>query len=167
MTSGHERTGPRPIDPLLYVLETRRAVMARQSSEAQNTGLVQHLYQAAMEDDLSGLLELCAPDAVWEYPPIEGVAWSRTWHGHEEITRWAELHDAEDAVLDLRPEEYVAAGDRVVVLGFARMRTVATGREWATRFVHAVRIHDGRIQRFEAYFDTAACVEAHGLVAAA
>jgi ketosteroid isomerase-like protein len=30
-----------------------------------------------------------------------------------------------------------------------------------------VRIHDRKIQRFEAYFDTAACVEAHGLVAAA
>jgi ketosteroid isomerase-like protein len=141
--------------------------MARQSSEAQNTGLVQQLYQTAMEDNLSGLLELCAPDAVWEYPSIEGVAWSRTWQGHEEIARWAELHDAEDAVLDLRPEEYLADGDRVIVLGFARMRTVATGREWATRFVHAVRIHDRKIQRFEAYFDTAACVEAHGLVAAA
>jgi uncharacterized protein len=166
MKSGREQTGPRPIDPLLYVLETRRAVMARQTSEARNATVVRQLYQVAMEDNLSGLLELCAPDAVWVYPVIEGVAWSRTWQGHEGVAHWAELHDEEDEVLDLRPEEYVAEGDRVVVLGFARMRTIATGREWATRFVHAVRIHDGEIQRFEAYFDTAACVEAHGGVAA-
>lgn len=65
------------------------------------------------------------------------------------------------------PEGLVAEGNRIVILGFAHMRTVATGREWKTRFVHAMRIQDGKIQRFEAHFDTAACVEAHGLVAAA
>lgn len=133
----------------------------------QSVRLVQQLYQAAMEDDPAGFLALCAADAVWVYPAIEGVAWSGTWQGHEEIARWAELHDEEDEVLDLSPEEYVAQGDRVVVLGSAHMRTVATSREWETRFVHGATIQDGKIQRFEAYFDTAACMEAHGLVAAA
>ena len=134
--------------------------------EQQSMRLVQQLYRAALEDDLGGVLALCAPDAAWVYPEIEGVAWSRSWQGHQGIVRWAELHDEEDEVLDLRPEEYVAQGDRVVVLGFARMHTVATGREWETHFVHAVRTRDGLIERFEAYFDTAACVRAHGLVAA-
>lgn len=135
--------------------------------EHRSVRVVQQLYRAALDDDLGGLLELCARDAAWVYPEIEGVAWSRSWQGHEEIVRWAELHDEEDEVLDLRPEEYVAQGDRVVVLGFVRMRTVATGRDWETKFVHAVRTRDGMIERFEAYFDTAACVRAHGLIAAA
>lgn len=135
--------------------------------EQQSVRVVQQLYRAALEDDPASLLELCAPDAVWVYPEIQGVPWSRSWQGHEEIVRWAELHDEEDEVLVLRPDEYVAQLDRVVVLGFARMRTVATGREWESPFVHAVRIREGKIERFEAYFDTAACVRAHGLVAAA
>ena len=128
--------------------------------------IVQQLYQATADDDL-GFLELAAPDAVWMYPAIEGIGWSGPWHGRDEIARWAELHDEEDLVLDLRPQEYVAQGDRVVVLGFARMRAAATGREWETAFAHAMRIRDGRIDRFEAYFDTAACMEAHGLLTAA
>ena len=132
-----------------------------------NVRLMQQLYGAALEHDVEGFLELCAPNAEWVYPQIEGVSWSRTWRGHEEIVRWAELHDDEDEVVELRPEEYVAQGDRVVVLGFARMRAVATSRRWETRFVHAVRIRDGKVARFEACFDTAACVEAHGLVATA
>jgi ketosteroid isomerase-like protein len=157
------RAAARPFDPWLYVLETRRRAM----DEPRTVRLVQQLYTAALEDDLEGFLELCALDAEWVYPEIQGVSWSRAWRGHEEIVRWAELHDDEDEVVELRPEEYVAQGDRVVVLGFARMRTVATSRRWETRFVHAVRIRDGKVARFEAYFDTAACVEAHGLVATA
>ena len=78
-----------------------------------------------------------------------------------------QLHDEEDGILDLRPEEYVAQGDRVVVLGFARMVTAATGRKWETRFVHVVRIRDNKVARFEAYFDTAACVDARRLATAA
>jgi uncharacterized protein len=163
MEKGSTRPAASPFDPRFYVLETRRRAM----DEPGTARLVQQLYAAALEDDLESFLGLCAPDAQWVYPEIEGVAWSRAWRGHEEIARWAELHDEEDAVLELRPEEYVAQGDRVVVLGFARMRTTATAREWETRFVHVVRIRDGRVARFEAHFDTAACVEAHRLAAAA
>jgi ketosteroid isomerase-like protein len=167
MATEPERAGRKLINPRLYVLETRRAVMAALHPEPANVRVVQHLYRAAIEDDLEGLLELCAPDVLWVYPVIESVTWSRAWQGHEEVARWAELHDEEDEVLDLRLDEYMAQDDRVVVLGSARMRTLATGREWATRFVHAATIQDGKIVRFEAYFDTAACREAHGLVAAA
>jgi uncharacterized protein len=163
MEMGRTRTAARPFDPSFYVLEARRRAM----DEPRTVRLVRQLYAAALEDDLESFLGLCAPDAEWVYPEIEGVAWSRAWRGHEEIVRWAELHDEEDAVLELRPEEYVAEGDRVVVLGFARMSTAATAREWKTRFVHVVRVRDGRVARFEAHFDTAACVEAHRLAPAA
>ncbi|MGH3040484.1 MAG: nuclear transport factor 2 family protein [Gaiellaceae bacterium] len=124
---------------------------------------MQQLYRAAGDVDL-GFLELAAPDAVWTYPAVEGIGWSGRWRGREEIACWATLHDEEEPILDLRPHEYVAQGDRVVVLGFARMRATPTRREWETAFAHAVRIRDGRIDRFEAYFDTAACMEAHSLL---
>lgn len=138
-----------------------------QTVEARNTALVQDFYRAAVEDDLPAALDLCAGDASWVYPEIEGVAWSREWHGHDGIVRWLELHDQEDELLDLHPEEFVAQGDRVDVFGYAQIRTRATGQEWETRFVHAVTVRQGKIQRFEAFFDTAACLQAHGLVAAA
>ena len=129
--------------------------------DEQTLRLVRQLYAAALEDDLDRFLELCAPDAEWVYPAIEGISWSGNRRGREEVAHWAELHDQEDELLELRPEEYLGRGGRVVVLGFARMRTVSTGREWQTRFVHVVTAPYGKIERFEAHFDTAACVEAH------
>jgi ketosteroid isomerase-like protein len=57
-----------------------------------------------------------------------------------------------------RHEEFVAQGNLVIVLGTVGMRTIATGREWATRFAHAITVRDGLVRRYEAIFDTAACV---------
>ena len=129
--------------------------------DEQTLRLVRRLYAAALEDDLDRFLELCAPDAEWVYPAIEGIPWSGGRRGREEIAHFLELHDQEDELLELRPEEYVVQDGRGVVLGFARMRAASTGREWQTRFVHVVTAPYGKIERFEAYFDTAACVEAH------
>jgi len=51
---------------------------------------------------------------------------------------------------------------RVQVRGCdTRLSRTATGREWETRFVHVITTGNGKIQRFEAYVETAGAVEAH------
>jgi ketosteroid isomerase-like protein len=135
----------------------------RETQEAANVRLVEELYRAAWEaeDDPEALLTRLGDDVEWVYPPIEGIGWASSWRGHDGVGRWAELHDEEEEVLAFRKEDLVAEGDRVVVLGSVHMRTIATGREWQTRFAHVVTLREGLVVRFEAHFDTAACVRAH------
>ena len=63
--------------------------------------------------------------------------------------------------MELRLDEFVARDDRVIVLGMFRGRAKTSTHEWETQFVHAITLHDGLWRRFEAFFDTAAAVDAH------
>ena len=52
--------------------------------------------------------------------------------------------------------EFVAQGDKVVVLGHYVWHVKATGKEWESDFVHALSVRDGKMTRFQEYTDTAA-----------
>jgi uncharacterized protein len=135
-------------------------------SDLSNKELVEDVYERMLAEDLPGFLRMCADDAEVVYPDVEQIPWCGTWRGHEEITRWSDLHDEVDPLVDLQVDDLVADGDRVVALGTAKVRTESTGTEWESRYTHTWSIEDGRIRRFEAHFNTAAALEAHGLIAA-
>jgi uncharacterized protein len=133
-------------------------------SEQANVEHVQREYAAFLEDDLDAVLEMSAPDVEYRYPDVEELAYGGVWRGRDGVRRLFEVHDEVDQVLELRPTEMVAQGDKVVVLGTFRGRAVPTGREWTTDFVHVYTIRGGKTRRFESYFDTAAFLVAHGLL---
>jgi uncharacterized protein len=131
-------------------------------SEQSNVEHVEREYAAFLDDDVAAVLEMSAPDIEYRYPDVEGPPYGGAWRGLEEVRRFFAVHDDTDEVLELRPTEMVARGDRVLVLGSFRARAASTGREWATDFVHVHTVRDGKTRRFESYFDTAACLRAHG-----
>jgi uncharacterized protein len=134
-------------------------------SGSDNVELVRNVYEKLIGDDLSGFLRMCAEGAEVVYPSVEHLPWCGSWRGHEAIERWSDLHDEVDPVLDLRLDELVAGGDLVVALGSAQMRAVPTGADWETPYVHVFTFRDGKVQRFQAHFNTAAALQARGLVA--
>ena len=52
--------------------------------------------------------------------------------------------------------EFVAQGDKVVVLGHYVWHVKATGKVWESDFAHVVSVRDGKVRRFQEYTDTAA-----------
>lgn len=57
-------------------------------------------------------------------------------------------------------EEFIDAGDKVIVIGRTRGRVRATGVQFNIRAVHVWRVKDGRGIRFEANVDTPKMLEA-------
>ena len=60
------------------------------------------------------------------------------------------------------PRDFIASGDKVIVLGGESGRVKSTGRtfdnDWAMVFI----VDDGKISSFRSYEDTAAVAEAFG-----
>ena len=54
------------------------------------------------------------------------------------------------------PREFIAQGDKVVVLGQERFRVKATGRSVENEWAHGWTLREGRAARFYEYNDTAA-----------
>jgi uncharacterized protein len=132
-----------------------------ESEPRANLDLVRRAYDALDRDDIPAFLELCATDAEWAYPAEGRLPYGGRWRGQDEITRFFDTHDEAEEILDFRVDEMLADGDLVSALGSFRGRAKPSGRVWETRFAHAITIRGGLIQRFEAYFDTDAAVQAH------
>ena len=131
-------------------------------STQSNSALIQHAYAAFGAADLQTLLGLMTPDIVWEFPASNAIPWAGTFRGPDEVARFfgALMEHSEAEVFE--PLHFVAADDRVVVLGRERFRVKSTGLTWACEWAHAFTVRDGRIAGFREYTDTAAMTTAFG-----
>jgi len=131
-------------------------------STQTNVALVQEAYAAFGAGDIQKLLGLMTPDVVWEFPASSIIPWAGTFTGPGEVARFfsALMENSEPG--EFEPLDYIASGDRVVVLGRERFRAKATGRSWACEWAHAFTVRDGKIAAFREYTDTAAMTQALG-----
>jgi ketosteroid isomerase-like protein len=59
-----------------------------------------------------------------------------------------------------KPPEFVAQGDRVLVVGFAKGRIKATNRTFEDHFVFAITVRNGKLTNIREYVDTQALARA-------
>jgi hypothetical protein len=58
------------------------------------------------------------------------------------------------------PREFVAQGDRVLAVGFARGRIIATNRTFEDDWVFAITVRSGKLTNIREYIDTQALARA-------
>jgi hypothetical protein len=122
--------------------------------------IVQELYAAFARRDISAMLARLAADVVWCEPdnpfnPAAGIH-----RGHQGFLEWIQIgHEAEDVEI-LEPIQFLTNKDAVAVVGHMRCRAKQTGRAYESDFVHLITFRDGKIVRFQEFFDTYAAGEA-------
>jgi hypothetical protein len=122
----------------------------------QNKQLIMRGYQMFQDGNIDGLLQLFSDDIEWLGYQTEFVPFSRDYHGKQDVARFfAELNEAQETDR-FEPQELIAEGDRVVALGTAQWIVRATGKQYGYPWVHAFTVHDGKITRFQQYYDSAA-----------
>jgi hypothetical protein len=122
--------------------------------------LVQSLYAAFGRGDLPFILDRLAPDVEWSHPRPAEIPWGGTRHGRDAVAGFfAALAGGVD-VESFEPRTFLCQDGTVVVLGREAMRVKANGRRYATDWVHAWSVRDGRVVRFQEFTDSATIVEA-------
>ncbi|HXC43375.1 MAG TPA: nuclear transport factor 2 family protein, partial [Candidatus Dormibacteraeota bacterium] len=109
--------------------------------------------------DKQGLLALSAEDIEWIIPG-EGWPLAGTYRGHAELA--AVLQKANETVETSypKPPEFIAQGDRVVVVGFATGRIKATNKTFEDHWVFAITVRNGKLTNIQEYIDTQALARA-------
>jgi hypothetical protein len=124
----------------------------------KNVQTVKDFFAAIGRGDRDGLLALAAEEIEWIIP---GEAWplAGTRRGHAGL---ADLLETASKTLETstEPREYVAQGDRVMVVGFASGKVKATNRTFEDHFVFAITVRDGRLTSIREYIDTQALARA-------
>ena len=120
--------------------------------------IVKDFFAAIGRGDIQGLLALCAEDIEWIIP---GEDWplAGTYRGHAGL---ADLLRKVSETMETftEPREFVAQGDRVLVVGFARGRIIATNKTFEDDWVFAITVRNGKLTNIREYIDTQALARA-------
>jgi uncharacterized protein len=122
--------------------------------------LVRRSYDAFARGDLDGVLADMHPEIEWHQ--AQGLPHGGRYNGVAEVRRnifdpldeewWDEFSAA--------PEEFLDAGDEVVVIGRYRGVAKGTGKELDVPFVHVWTVREEKAVRFRQFLDTAGWVTA-------
>ncbi len=132
-------------------------------STQENVQIVKDFFAAIGRGDKQGLLALSAEDIEWIIP---GEDWplAGTHRGHAGLADL--LQKASEMVeTSTEPREFVAQGDRVLVVGFARGRIKATNRTFEDHWVFAITVRNGKLTNIREYIDTQALARASEMAA--
>ena len=128
-------------------------------STQENVQIVKDFFAAIGSYNEHDLLALVAEDIEWIIPG-EGWPLAGTYRGHAELA--AVLQKANESVETSYPEppEFIAQGDRVVVVGFATGRIKATNKTFEDHWVFAITVRNGKLTNIREYIDTQALARA-------
>ena len=129
----------------------------------KNVQTVKDFFAAMGRGDKQGLLALSVEDIEWIIP---GKDWplAGTHRGHAGLT--ALLQKASETVeTSTEPSEYVAQGDRVLVVGFAKGKVKATNKTFDDDWVFAITVRNGKLTNVREYIDTQALARASEMAA--
>ena len=124
----------------------------------KNIQTVKDFFAAIGRGDREALLALVAEDIEWIIPgedwPLAGIH-----RGHAGLADLLET-SSKSIETSTEPREFVAQGDRVLVLGFASGKIKATNKMFEDDWIFAITVRDGRLTNIREYVDTQALARA-------
>ena len=124
----------------------------------KNIQIVKDFFAAMGGSDRQDLLALCAEDIEWIIPgedwPLAGT--HRGHAGLEDLLQKA----SEPVETSTEPSEYVAQGDRVLVVGVAKGKIKATNKTFDDDWIFAITVRNGKLTNIREYVDTQALARA-------
>ena len=128
-------------------------------STEKNIQTVKEFFAGIGSGDKDTPLALVAEDFEWIVP---GKDWplAGTHRGHAGLAAIVQKASEEVDTKYPEPPEFVAAGDRVFVIGVATGTIKATGKPFKDDWVFDITVRDGKLARIQEYVDTQALAQA-------
>jgi ketosteroid isomerase-like protein len=116
-------------------------------------------FLAAIGDDKQRVLTLVSEDIEWIIP---GEHWplAGTHRGHAGLAKVLQKASEEVEMTYPKPPEFVAQGDRVLVIGVATGKIKATNKPFVDDWVFDITVQHGKLTKIREYIDTQALAKA-------
>ena len=125
----------------------------------KNIQVVKDFFAAMGRGDMQGLLALSAEDIEWVIP---GQDWplAGTHRGHVGLADVLQKASETVETSFSKPPEYVAQGDRVLVVGVATGKIKATNKTFEDHWIFAITVRNCNVTKIREYIDTQALARA-------
>ena len=132
----------------------------------KNVQVVKDFFAGIGSGNKQRLLSLVAEDIEWIVP---GEDWplAGTHRGHAGLADVLQKASEEVEMTYPEPPEFVAQGDRVLVVGVATGKIKATNRAFKDDWVFAITVRNGKLTNIREYIDTQALARASQMDASA
>ncbi len=128
-------------------------------STQENVQIVKDFFAAMGSYNEQDLLALAAEDIEWIIPG-EGWPLAGTHRGHAELAAVLKKASKEIEMKYPKPPEFVAQGDRVLVVGVATGKMKATNKTFEDQWVFDITVRNGKLTKIREYIDTQALARA-------
>lgn len=118
-------------------------------NDNQNLEVVRNVYAAFGRGDVEGVLAPLDPEVSWRTPGAPDLPTGGLRQGIPAVREFFALLLNTFDVADFQPRDFLASGDKVVVLGTSREGPKGSGRLVPFRWVHVFTFRNGRIVAFE------------------
>jgi ketosteroid isomerase-like protein len=127
-------------------------------STEENIQTVKNFFAAMGSGDRHRVLSRVAEDIEWIIP---GEDWplAGTHRGHAGLANLLEAA-SKSMETSTEPREFVAQGDRVLVVGFAKGKIKATNKTFRDDWVFDITVQTGKLTKIQEYIDTQALARA-------
>jgi uncharacterized protein len=125
----------------------------------ENVQTVKDFFAALGSGDKHRLQSLVVDDIEWIIP---GEDWplAGTHRGHAGLAEVLQKASDEVEMTYPEPPEFVAQGDRVMVVGVAAGKIKTTNRAFKDHWVFAITVQNGKVTKIREYIDTQALARA-------
>src|ERR1700719_3325633 len=125
----------------------------------KNVQVVKDFFAALGSGDKRRLLSLVVEDIEWIIP---GEDWplAGTHRGHAGLAEVLQKASDEVEMTYPEPPEFVAQGDRVLVVGVATGKIKATDKPFKDDWVFDITVRNGKLTKIREYIDTQALAQA-------
>jgi ketosteroid isomerase-like protein len=127
---------------------------------SRNTEIVKKIYQDFAQRNIPEIISLLDPDVEWGEPdnPFNPAGGTRL--GHEGFLNWLKIGQESEDILKLEPRQFLVNENSVAVVGYTECLAKTTGKKYTSDFIHLVTLKEGKVTKFQEYFDTFAAAEA-------
>ncbi len=123
---------------------------------SDNTALARSMYEAFGRGDIPAVAGMMTPDMVWMEAEGNPYADLNPYKGPDKVVSGLFMRlGTEWNGFSATPHDFIAEGDRVVVLGRYGGTNLATGQKLDAQFAHVVTVKNGKVAAFQQYTDTA------------
>ena len=120
---------------------------------SQKLEVIRGVYESLAKGDVPSILAVLASDIEWK--EADGFPYAGTYLGREAVLEGVFMRlGTEWDSFSASPDEFLDAGDAVVVLGKYAGTYKGTGKSFVADFAHVWRVKDQTVVRFAQYVDS-------------
>lgn len=125
------------------------------------TKIVQTMYQAYGEGDMSALKNTLADNITWIYHGTKEIEHAGKYQGKDGVEKFFNNVNAHIEYLDFQPNQFIAEDDKVVVLGNEKQKIKRNGEILEQEWIQIYTVLNGLIIRMEEFSNTSHAVKVH------